>query len=67
MFDPTVTYEDLAWIRSQWPGKVVVKGVQSLADARRLADMGVDGITLSNHGGRQLDPRPSPSTSSRPW
>jgi L-lactate dehydrogenase (cytochrome) len=60
MFDPTVTYEDLAWIRDQWKGKVVVKGVQSLADARRLADMGVDGITLSNHGGRQLDRAPVP-------
>lgn len=60
MFDPTVTYEDLAWIRSQWPGKVVVKGVQSLADAKRLAAMGVDGITLSNHGGRQLDRAPVP-------
>lgn len=60
MFDPTVTYEDLAWIRSQWPGKVVVKGVQSLADAQRLAAMGVDGITLSNHGGRQLDRAPVP-------
>ncbi|WP_066523045.1 alpha-hydroxy acid oxidase, partial [Curtobacterium ammoniigenes] len=60
MFDPTVTYEDLQWIRSQWKGKVVVKGVQSLADARRLADAGVDGITLSNHGGRQLDRAPVP-------
>lgn len=60
MFDPTVTYEDLEWIRDQWPGKVVVKGVQSLADAKRLASMGVDGITLSNHGGRQLDRAPVP-------
>ena len=60
MFDPTVTFEDLAWIRDQWPGKVVVKGVQSLADAKRLADLGVDGITLSNHGGRQLDRAPIP-------
>ena len=60
MFDPTVTYEDLAWIREQWPGKVVVKGVQTLEDARRLADVGVDGITLSNHGGRQLDRAPIP-------
>ncbi len=41
-------------------GKVVVKGVQSLADAKRLASMGVDGITLSNHGGRQLDRAPVP-------
>jgi L-lactate dehydrogenase (cytochrome) len=60
MFDPTVTYEDLAWIRTQWKGRIVVKGVQSLADAKRLATMGVDGITLSNHGGRQLDRAPVP-------
>ena len=60
MFDPTVTYEDLAWIREQWPGKVSVKGVQSVADARRLADAGVDAIVLSNHGGRQLDRAPVP-------
>lgn len=60
MFDPTVTYEDLAWIRDQWPGKVSVKGVQSLADAQKLADLGVDAIVLSNHGGRQLDRAPVP-------
>ena len=60
MFDPTVTYEDLAWIRSQWPGKLIVKGVQSLDDARRLAAAGVDAITLSSHGGRQLDRAPVP-------
>lgn len=60
MFDPSVTYDDLAWIRSLWPGKLVVKGVQSLDDARRLADAGVDAITLSNHGGRQLDRAPVP-------
>jgi len=60
MFDPTVTYQDLEWIRSQWPGKISVKGVQSVADARRLADAGVDAIVLSNHGGRQLDRAPVP-------
>ncbi|MBC7724052.1 MAG: alpha-hydroxy-acid oxidizing protein [Burkholderiaceae bacterium] len=60
MFDPTVTFEDLAWIKAQWPGKVVVKGVQNLDDARKLATMGIDGITLSNHGGRQLDRAPIP-------
>jgi L-lactate dehydrogenase (cytochrome) len=60
MFDPTVTYEDLAWIRDQWPGKVSVKGVQTVADATRLADAGVDAIVLSNHGGRQLDRAPIP-------
>ncbi|MDP2773491.1 MAG: alpha-hydroxy acid oxidase, partial [Nocardioides sp.] len=60
MFDPTVTFEDLAWIRSQWPGKVSVKGVQNVEDARRLADLGVDAVVLSNHGGRQLDRAPVP-------
>ena len=60
MFDPTVTYEDLAWIRSRWRGKLVVKGVQSLDDARRLTTAGVDAITLSSHGGRQLDRAPVP-------
>jgi L-lactate dehydrogenase (cytochrome) len=60
MFDPTVTYDDLAWIRDQWPGKVSVKGVQTVADARRLTDAGVDAIVLSNHGGRQLDRAPVP-------
>ena len=60
MFDPTVTYEDLAWIKTQWPGKLVVKGVQTIHDAKKLASMGVDGIVLSNHGGRQLDRSPVP-------
>ncbi|TFC23836.1 alpha-hydroxy-acid oxidizing protein [Cryobacterium sp. MDB1-18-2] len=60
MFDPTVTFEDLAWIKARWPGKVVVKGVQNVADAARLAEMGIDAIILSNHGGRQLDRAPIP-------
>lgn len=60
MFDPTVTYDDLKWIKEQWPGKLVVKGVQTVDDAQRLAALGVDGITLSNHGGRQLDRAPIP-------
>jgi L-lactate dehydrogenase (cytochrome) len=60
MFDPTVTFADLAWIRDQWPGKVVVKGIQNVDDAKRVVDLGVDGITLSNHGGRQLDRAPVP-------
>jgi len=60
MFDPTVTYDDLRWIKEQWPGKLVVKGVQTLDDAQRLTALGVDGITLSNHGGRQLDRAPIP-------
>jgi L-lactate dehydrogenase (cytochrome) len=60
MFDPTVTYDDLAWIKDQWPGRVVVKGVQTVEDARRLRDVGVDAVLLSNHGGRQLDRAPVP-------
>jgi len=60
MFDPTVTFDDLSWIKEQWPGKLVVKGVQSVPDAVRLASLGVDGIVLSNHGGRQLDRAPVP-------
>lgn len=60
MFDPTVTFGDLAWIKTQWPGKFVVKGIQTVADARAVTDLGVDGILLSNHGGRQLDRAPIP-------
>lgn len=60
MFDPTITFEDLKWIRKEWPGKLVIKGVQSLEDAVALAKYGVDGIVLSNHGGRQLDRAPIP-------
>ena len=60
MFDPTITFDDLAWIRSQWPGKFVVKGIQTVDDARRVVQLGVDGIVLSNHGGRQLDRAPVP-------
>lgn len=58
--DPTISYEDLAVIRDLWPGKIVIKGVQNVADSVRLIDHGVDGIILSNHGGRQLDRAPIP-------
>lgn len=51
----STTFEDLAWLREAWTGNLVLKGVQTLADAQRAADHGVDGIILSNHGGRQLD------------
>ena len=60
MFDPTVTDEVLAWIRERWPGRLVVKGIQTLEDAKRVASLGVDALTLSNHGGRQLDRAPVP-------
>jgi L-lactate dehydrogenase (cytochrome) len=55
MFDPSASVQDLAWLRDEWPGKVVVKGVQHPDDARLMADLGIDGIVVSNHGGRQLD------------
>ena len=58
MFDPTVTYEDLKWIRGQWKGNLVVKGIQNVDDAVMSIDAGADAIILSNHGGRQLDRAP---------
>ncbi len=58
-FDPSVTWDDLAWVREQWPGKLVLKGILDADDAREAADRGVDGIVVSNHGGRQLDDVPS--------
>ena len=58
-FDPSVTWDDIAWVRENWPGRLVVKGVLDADDARRAADAGVDGIVVSNHGGRQLDSVPS--------
>ncbi|SPM36655.1 FMN-dependent dehydrogenase, includes L-lactate dehydrogenase and type II isopentenyl diphosphate isomerase [Mycobacterium rhizamassiliense] len=60
MFDPSLTFDDLEWIKAQWPGKLVVKGIQTLEDARAVVDCGVDGVVLSNHGGRQLDRAPVP-------
>ncbi|CPR06108.1 L-lactate dehydrogenase [Mycobacterium bohemicum DSM 44277] len=60
MFDPTVTFDDLSWIKDRWPGRLVVKGIQTIEDARAVVDRGVDGIVLSNHGGRQLDRAPVP-------
>lgn len=60
MFDPTVTLEDLKWIKDHWGGKLVVKGIQTLEDAKAVESIGVDAIVLSNHGGRQLDQAPVP-------
>ena len=57
-FDPTLSWEDVAWMRSLWDGPVLVKGIQSVADAVIGRDEGLDGIVLSNHGGRQLDGAP---------
>lgn len=59
-FDPSLSWDEIAWLRSIWDGKVLLKGVQSVADARLAAEHGVDGVCLSNHGGRQLDGAPAP-------
>jgi L-lactate dehydrogenase (cytochrome) len=58
-FDPSVTWDDLDWVRRHWPGRLVLKGILDPDDARRAVDRGVDGIVVSNHGGRQLDDTPS--------
>jgi L-lactate dehydrogenase (cytochrome) len=58
-FDPSVTWEDVAWVRENWGGRLVVKGILDPEDARRAVEVGVDGIVVSNHGGRQLDSVPS--------
>ncbi|WP_336645941.1 alpha-hydroxy acid oxidase [Microbacterium sp. USHLN186] len=60
MFDPSLKLDDLAWLREEWSGKLVVKGIQSVADARRVVDAGADALVVSNHGGRQLDRAPTP-------
>ncbi len=60
MFDPTVTFEDLNWIRQQWKGNLVVKGIQNVTDAKLAVRAGADAVVLSNHGGRQLDRAPIP-------
>jgi len=58
-FDPAVTWRELDWIRSLWPGKLIIKGILDAHDARTAAEMGVDAMVVSNHGGRQLDGAPS--------
>jgi L-lactate dehydrogenase (cytochrome) len=58
-FDASITWDDIAWVRERWKGPIVLKGVLDVADARIAADHGVDGIVVSNHGGRQLDGAPS--------
>ncbi|WP_394367392.1 alpha-hydroxy acid oxidase [Corynebacterium poyangense] len=60
MFDPTINMDDLAWIRKNWQGKLLVKGILTPADALMVLDAGADGIVVSSHGGRQLDRAPIP-------
>jgi L-lactate dehydrogenase (cytochrome) len=57
--DPGLTWRDAEWLRSIWDGPVIIKGIQTVADARIAADEGIDAIALSNHGGRQLDSAPA--------
>ena len=61
-FDPSVTWEDIAWVREHWGGKLVIKGLLDPEDARRAADAGADAVVVSNHGGRQLDSVPATAT-----
>ncbi len=58
-FDPSVTWDDIDWVRAHWPGKLVLKGIMDAEDARRAVDSGTDGIVVSNHGGRQLEGVPA--------
>jgi len=59
-YDPTLSWDDISWFREIWGGPVVLKGIQTVADARIAADVGVEAIALSNHGGRQLEDAPAP-------
>jgi L-lactate dehydrogenase (cytochrome) len=60
VFDPAITMNDLEWLRGHWRGSLVVKGIQSVADAQRVVAAGADAVLLSSHGGRQLDRAPVP-------
>ena len=58
-FDPTLSWADVAWVKEQWGGKLILKGIQDVEDARLAVQSGADAIVVSNHGGRQLDGAPS--------
>ena len=58
-FDPGLSWNDVEWIKKRWGGKLVLKGIQDVEDARLAADTGADALIVSNHGGRQLDGAPS--------
>lgn len=59
-FDPSVTWEDVSWMMEQWQGEFAIKGILTADDARKAAELGVDAVIISNHGGRQLDHAVSP-------
>ncbi|MBJ7475220.1 MAG: alpha-hydroxy acid oxidase [Betaproteobacteria bacterium] len=58
-FDPTLSWEEVEWIKNQWGGKLILKGILDAEDAKLARDVGADAIIVSNHGGRQLDGAPS--------
>ena len=58
-FDPTLSWQDVAWVKEKWGGKLILKGIQDVEDARLAVQSGADAIVVSNHGGRQLDGAPS--------
>ena len=60
MFDPSVTFDDFSWLRKEWSGNIVIKGIQTVEDAKLSVKAGANAIILSNHGGRQLDRAPAP-------
>ncbi|MGI9585950.1 MAG: alpha-hydroxy acid oxidase [Acidimicrobiia bacterium] len=66
IFDPSLDFDDLEWLVKEWDGPVVVKGLQSVDDARRVVDIGAKAVVISNHGGRQLDRSPIPLMMLRP-
>jgi L-lactate dehydrogenase (cytochrome) len=61
-FDPALSWDDVAWIKKRWGGKIILKGIQDVEDARLAVDSGADALIVSNHGGRQLDGAPSSIT-----
>jgi len=60
IFDSSTTFEDITWLRSVWDGPIVIKGIQNVEDAKKVSKLGIQGIILSNHGGRQFDRGPVP-------
>ena len=60
VFDPTITIDDFTWVREAWDGPLIIKGIQTVDDARAVVDAGADALVISNHGGRQLDRAPTP-------
>src|SRR5439155_1055972 len=54
-FDPTLDWRDVDWVKNEWGGKLILKGIQDVEDAKMAVSAGADAIVVSNHGGRQLD------------